>query len=164
MNTITKLVNNETHAVIVLDTTASKAEQYRTATVAGMDMGKSSFMRLVDGKVEHACGWVKVVEQETVGHIAEDVLGKLNQIKDILAAKGYSTVVKQSATETYGTVVVEEGRIQFNPVKKGLSLMFYPKKGMEPKDIAKKGFKVEIEKSQYARLEQMEVNSFLAHF
>lgn len=164
MNTITKLTNAASNTVVVLNTEVSKAEQFRQATLDGAVIGRTSFMNLVNGKVEVACGWTLAVEEETVEVIAADTSDDITTLKivcEALQAKGLKTNVKAATTENYGTVVVEGlGRIQFNPTKKGLSLMFFPCKGAEVKDIADK-FEIAKECAQYARLETMSIKDFV---
>lgn len=165
MNTITKLINAASNTVVVLNTEVSKAEQFRQATLEGAVIGRTSFMNLVNGKVEMACGWTLKVEEETVEAVAaagnSTDLEVLNAVSLALAAKGLKANVKAANTESYGTVVVEgKGRIQFNPTKKGLSLMFFPCKGAEVKDIADQ-FEITKECAQYGRLATMSIKSFI---
>ncbi|MGL4353135.1 MAG: hypothetical protein ACRCTP_04260 [Aeromonas popoffii] len=163
MNTITKLINTASNTVVVLNTEVSKAEQFRQATLDGAVIGRTSFMNLVNGKVEMACGWTLKVEEETVEAIAAETneVEALEAVCATLTEKGLKANVKVANTEVYGTVVVEGlGRIQFNPTKKGLSLMFFPCKGAEVKDIAEK-FEITKECAQYGRLATTSIKSFI---
>ena len=156
MNMITKLVSTVVEVSITLNTEVSKAEQFRQATLEGANIGRTSFMNLVNGKVEEACGWKLVTVEETPAVLAEGVEGQaaLESVIEVLASKGLKTNIKNASTEVYATVVLEGlGRLQLNPTKKGFSLMFFPCKGAEVKDITVKGFAIKAEKAQYGRLE-----------
>lgn len=165
MNMITKLVNTAVEASIVLNTEVSKAEQFRQATLEGATIGRTSFMNLVNGKVEEACGWKLATIEETPAVIAEGVEGEaaLESVIEILAAKGLKTNIKHATTEVYATVVLEGlGRLQLNPTKKGFSLMFFPCKGAEVKDITVRGFTIKAEKAQYGRLETVTADQLVS--
>lgn len=164
MNMITKLVSTVVEASITLNTEVSKAEQFRQATLEGANIGRTSFMNLVNGKVEEACGWKLVTVEETPAAIAEGVEGQaaLESVIEVLASKGLKTNIKNASTEVYATVVLEGlGRLQLNPTKKGFSLMFFPCKGAEARDILVKGFEIVSEKSQYARLNTLSAEKII---
>lgn len=159
MNMITKLVNVATSASIVLNTEVSKAEQFRQVTLEGADVGRTSFMNLLNGKVQETRGWKLVVEEV----VEEAVEATLESVIEVLAAKGLKTNIKNASTEVYATVVLEGlGRLQLNPTKKGFSLMFFPCKGAEVKDITVKGFEIKAEKAQYGRLETVTADQLLS--
>lgn len=165
MNMITKLVSTVVEVSITLNTEVSKAEQFRQATLEGASIGRTSFMNLVNGKVEEACGWKLVVEEEAPAEAASSVEGDadLESVIEILASKGMKTNIKRASTELYGTVVLEGlGRLQLNPTKKGFSLMFFPSKGAEVKDIQVKGFEIKAEKAQYGRLETVTADQLVS--
>lgn len=165
MNMITKLVSTVVEASITLNTEVSKAEQFRQATLEGANIGRTSFMNLVNGKVEEACGWKLVTVEETPAVIAEGVEGQaaLESVIEVLASKGLKTNIKNASTEVYATVVLEGlGRLQLNPTKKGFSLMFFPCKGAEVKDITVKGFAIKAEKAQYGRLETVTADQLIS--
>lgn len=165
MNMITKLVSTVVEVSITLNTEVSKAEQFRQATLEGANIGRTSFMNLVNGKVEEACGWKLVTVEETPTMIAEEVEGEvaLESVVEVLASKGLKTNIKRANTEVYATVVLEGlGRLQLNPTKKGFSLMFFPCKGAEVKDIAVKGFTIKAEKAQYGRLETVTADQLIS--
>ena len=113
-NIITKIVNVATNETIVLDTTVSKAEQFRQVTTQGAAIGRTSFIYLLQGKQEVACGWKLVHEEEqlveevkTAGHRRAETAARIEKFKtegefaDIIAdleSKGFS-VVKVKKTE-----------------------------------------------------------------
>lgn len=165
MNMIIKLVNTTVETSIVLNTEVSKAEQFRQAALEGASIGRTSFMNLVNGKVEEACGWKLVVEEEAPVVAAPSIEGDdaLESVIEILASKGLKTNIKHANTEMYGTVVLEGlGRLQLNPTKKGFSLMFFPSKGAEVKDITVRGFEIKAEKAQYGRLETVTAEQLIS--
>lgn len=165
MNMITKLVSTVVEVSITLNTEVSKAEQFRQATLEGANIGRTSFMNLVNGKVEEACGWKLVTVEETPAVIAEGAEGQaaLESVIEVLASKGLKTNIKNASTEVYATVVLEGlGRLQVNPTKKGFSLMFFPCKGAEVKDITVKGFAIKAEKAQYGRLETVTADQLIS--
>lgn len=156
MNTVAKFVNQETGKSLTIVVSESKAEMYREVSIKGMEIGKTSFMKLVGGKVSEACGWTVQFAPETIEEIAAD--SSLQELVEVLAKIGVETNTKVAKTEQYVTFKVKEGRIQANPTKGGkYSLMFFPRKGFGPDEITK--FSVAEVKSQYTRLEPMTANS-----
>lgn len=66
MKTLTQIRNTETNVTITIDTTASKAEQFRQVALKGCDLGKTSFNNILSGKTQTAKGWIlEVVEVES---------------------------------------------------------------------------------------------------
>lgn len=161
MNTIVTFKNASTQVTLSMVVVESKSEMYRVASIKGMEIGRTSFMKLVNAKVESACGWSVSFAPEVVEDIAASEEVTLNNLITVLASKNVDTVKKVAKTEAYVTFQVKEGRIQANPKKNGsFSLMFYPRKGFGPDEISK--FEVLETKSQYTRLSPLTATEIAA--
>ncbi len=117
-----------------LNTEVSKAEMFRIAQEAGFQGGKTSFMNLLSGKTETACGFTMkdqiVVDQAVVAKSSDKV--------SMLKMFGLNIHIVEAKTETYGTLNVGKGRVQLNPLNNGTySVMVFPKKGYDNTDILK---------------------------
>ena len=56
-NIVTKIINEVSKVEFVLDTTSTRAEQYLQAVAAGVDLSRSSFLAIVNGRQEVVKGW-----------------------------------------------------------------------------------------------------------
>lgn len=87
----TLIVNTTSNTEIVINTKESRSEQFRQVAAAGCDLGRTSFVYLMTGKVETAKGWVvKTVEDAPAKKVMP--LGL-----DLLAAK--TSIVKKASTQ-----------------------------------------------------------------
>ena len=161
MNTIVTFKNASTQVTLSMVVVESKSEMYRTASIKGMEIGRTSFMKLVNAKVETACGWSVSFAPEVVEDIADSSEVSLNNLITTLAESGVVSELKSDKTKTYLTFKVQEGRIHATPKKGGVfSLMFYPRKGFGPDEISK--FEVLETKSQYTRLSPLTATEIAA--
>lgn len=131
MKTIKTIITNGSVS-FELNTEVSKAEMFRIAQEAGFQGGKTSFMNLLSGKTETACGFTMkdqiVVDQAVVAKSSDKV--------SMLKMFGLNIHIVEAKTETYGTVNVGKGRVQLNPLNNGTySVMVFPKKGYDNTDI-----------------------------
>lgn len=133
MKTIKTIITNGSVS-FELNTEVSKAEMFRIAQEAGFQGGKTSFMNLLSGKTEPACGFTMkdqiVVDQAVVAKSSDKV--------SMLKMFGLDIHIVEAKTETYGTLIVGKGRVQLNPLNNGTySVMVFPKKGYDNTDILK---------------------------
>ncbi|UPW36094.1 hypothetical protein T751_00071 [Klebsiella phage T751] len=133
MKTIKTIITNGSVS-FELNTEVSKAEMFRIAQEAGFQGGKTSFMNLLSGKTETACGFTMkdqiVVDQAVVSKSSDKV--------SMLKMFGLNIHIVEAKTETYGTLNVGKGRVQLNPLNNGTySVMVFPKKGYDNTDILK---------------------------
>ncbi|ANM47291.1 hypothetical protein FDI76_gp104 [Serratia phage vB_Sru_IME250] len=133
MKTIKTIITNGSVS-FELNTEVSKAEMFRIAQEAGFQGGKTSFMNLLSGKTETACGFTMkdqiVVDQAVVAKSSDKV--------SMLKMFGLDIHIVEAKTETYGTLNVGKGRVQLNPLNNGTySVMVFPKKGYDNTDILK---------------------------
>lgn len=133
MKTIKTIITNGSVS-FELNTEVSKAEMFRIAQEAGFQGGKTSFMNLLSGKTETACGFTMkdqiVVDQAVVAKSSDKV--------SMLKMFGLDIHIVEAKTETYGTLIVGKGRVQLNPLNNGTySVMVFPKKGYDNTDILK---------------------------
>ncbi|AUV59122.1 hypothetical protein HOS86_gp006 [Klebsiella phage vB_KpnM_KpS110] len=133
MKTIKTIITNGSVS-FELNTEVSKAEMFRIAQEAGFQGGKTSFMNLLSGKTETACGFTMkdqiVVDQAVVAKSSDKV--------SMLKMFGLNIHIVEAKTETYGTLNVGKGRVQLNPLNNGTySVMVFPKKGYDNTDILK---------------------------
>lgn len=131
MKTIKTIITNGSVS-FELNTEVSKAEMFRIAQEAGFQGGKTSFMNLLSGKTETACGFTMkdqiVVDQAVVSKSSDKV--------SMLKMFGLNIHIVEAKTETYGTLNVGKGRVQLNPLNNGTySVMVFPKKGYDNTDI-----------------------------
>lgn len=131
MKTIKTIITNGSVS-FELNTEVSKAEMFRIAQEAGFQGGKTSFMNLLSGKTEIACGFTMkdqiVVDQAVVAKSSDKV--------SMLKMFGLNIHIVEAKTETYGTLNVGKGRVQLNPLNNGTySVMVFPKKGYDNSDI-----------------------------
>ncbi|AUG87841.1 hypothetical protein HOS54_gp108 [Klebsiella phage Menlow] len=131
MKTIKTIITNGSVS-FELNTEVSKAEMFRIAQEAGFQGGKTSFMNLISGKTEVACGFTMkdqiVVDQAVVTKSSDKV--------SMLKMFGLNIHIVEAKTETYGTLNVGKGRVQLNPLNNGTySVMVFPKKGYDNTDI-----------------------------
>lgn len=131
MKTIKTIITNGSVS-FELNTEVSKAEMFRIAQEAGFQGGKTSFMNLISGKTEVACGFTMkdqiVVDQAVVAKSSDKV--------SMLKMFGLNIHIVEAKTETYGTLNVGKGRVQLNPLNNGTySVMVFPKKGYDNTDI-----------------------------
>ncbi|WPJ48864.1 hypothetical protein RCIP0012_00082 [Klebsiella phage RCIP0012] len=131
MKTIKTIITNGSVS-FELNTEVSKAEMFRIAQEAGFQGGKTSFMNLLSGKTEVACGFTMkdqiVVDQAVVAKSSDKV--------SMLKMFGLNIHIVEAKTETYGTLNVGKGRVQLNPLNNGTySVMVFPKKGYDNTDI-----------------------------
>ncbi len=131
MKTIKTIITNGSVS-FELNTEVSKAEMFRIAQEAGFQGGKTSFMNLLSGKTEIACGFTMkdqiVVDQAVVAKSSDKV--------SMLKMFGLNIHIVEAKTETYGTLNVGKGRVQLNPLNNGTySVMVFPKKGYDNTDI-----------------------------
>lgn len=131
MKTIKTIITNGSVS-FELNTEVSKAEMFRIAQEAGFQGGKTSFMNLLSGKTETACGFTMkdqiVVDQAVVAKSSDKV--------SMLKMFGLNIHIVEAKTETYGTLNVGKGRVQLNPLNNGTySVMVFPKKGYDNTDI-----------------------------
>lgn len=124
MKTIKTIITNGSVS-FELNTEVSKAEMFRIAQEAGFQGGKTSFMNLLSGKTETACGFTMkdqiVVDQAVVAKSSDKV--------SMLKMFGLDIHIVEAKTETYGTLNVGKGRVQLNPLNNGTySVMVFPKK------------------------------------
>lgn len=131
MKTIKTIITNGSVS-FELNTEVSKAEMFRIAQEAGFQGGKTSFMNLLSGKTEIACGFTMkdqiVVDQAVVAKSSDKV--------SMLKMFGLNIHIVDAKTETYGTLNVGKGRVQLNPLNNGTySVMVFPKKGYDNTDI-----------------------------
>lgn len=124
MKTIKTIITNGSVS-FELNTEVSKAEMFRIAQEAGFQGGKTSFMNLLSGKTETACGFTMkdqiVVDQAVVAKSSDKV--------SMLKMFGLNIHIVEAKTETYGTLNVGKGRVQLNPLNNGTySVMVFPKK------------------------------------
>lgn len=131
MKTIKTIITNGSVS-FELNTEVSKAEMFRIAQEAGFQGGKTSFMNLLSGKTETACGFTMkdqiVVDQAVVAKSSDKV--------SMLKMFGLDIHIVEAKTETYGTLNVGKGRVQLNPLNNGTySVMVFPKKGYDNTDI-----------------------------
>ena len=146
MKTIKTIIPNGSVS-FELNTEVSKAEMFRIAQEAGFQGGKTSFMNLLSGKTETACGFTMkdqiVVDQAVVAKSSDKV--------SMLKMFGLNIHIVEAKTETYGTLNVGKGRVQLNPLNTGTySVMVFPKKGYDNTDILKAGGG--DSKSQYVKM------------
>ena len=123
MKTIKTIITNGSVS-FELNTEVSKAEMFRIAQEAGFQGGKTSFMNLLSGKTETACGFTMkdqiVVDQAVVAKSSDKV--------SMLKMFGLDIHIVEAKTETYGTLNVGKGRVQLNPLNNGTySVMVFPK-------------------------------------
>lgn len=133
MKTIKTIITNGSVS-FELNTEVSKTEMFRIAQEAGFQGGKTSFMNLLSGKTETACGFTMkdqiVVDQAVVSKSSDKV--------SMLKMFGLNIHIVEAKTETYGTLNVGKGRVQLNPLNNGTySVMVFPKKGYDNTDILK---------------------------
>ena len=131
MKTIKTIITNGSVS-FELNTEVSKAEMFRIAQEAGFQGGKTSFMNLLSGKTEIACGFTMkdqiVVDQAVVAKSSDKV--------SMLKMFGLNIHIVDAKTETYGTLNGGKGRGQLNPLNNGTySVMVFPKKGYDNSDI-----------------------------
>lgn len=143
-----------------LNTDLTKAEMWKLAQEEGFEGGRTSFMNLLNGKVEVACGYS--IKVQTVVEQSPNVAA----VDKVAALKGFTfeTHVVEAKTETYGTVLVKCGRVQLNPLNNGtFSVMVLPKKGYCVDDAAAMmGFgKVKTQYVQAGKLTKAEVESLV---
>lgn len=155
MNTVTKLVNAETNQTFVINSEVSAAENFRNATAAGVELGRTTFMTLLNKEgYKTANGWVRVVEE-----VAEDM--DFNGLVAELKGKGYEVAVHTTARKTYATIPLESGRVKVTPRKSFFALKFYPGKDSSA-DSIEKLFHVEENKARYAKLGRLSQSQILA--
>lgn len=153
MATTKTLITNGTIS-FELNTEVAKVEMFRIAQAAGFTGGKTSFMNLLNGKVKETSGFTlvqqTVVDQAVVAKTAD----KVSMLKDL----GNDIHVVEANTETYGTIVVNKGRIQLNPLNNGtFSVMVFPKKGYDNTDIVKAAGGEA--KSQYVKMGKLDAKA-----
>lgn len=143
-----------------LNANLTKAEMWKVAQEEGFEGGRTSFMNLLNGKVEVACGYSiktqQVVEQSPNVAAVDKVAA--------LKAFSFETHVVEAKTETYGTVLVKCGRVQVNPLNNGnYSVLVLPKKGYCVNDAHQlMGFgKVKSQYVQAGKLTKAEVESLV---
>lgn len=131
MNTTKTIITNGVVS-FELNKEVSRTEMFRIASESGFPGGKTSFMGLLAGRVEVACGF-KMVEQVVVDqHVVAKTADKVSMLEDL----GHKIHVVEAVTETYGTISAGKGRIQLNPLVNGMfSVMVFPKKGYDNTDI-----------------------------
>lgn len=133
MKTIKTIITNGSVS-FELNTEVSKAEMFRIAQEAGFQGGKTSFMNLLSGKTETACGFT-MKDQIVVDQV---VVAKSSDKVSMLKMFGLNIHIVEAKTETYGTLNVGKGRVQLNPLNNGTySVMVFPKKGYDNTDILK---------------------------
>lgn len=139
----------------------TKAEMWKVAQEAGFDGGRTSFMNLLSGKSEVACGY-----KITVQIIAEQSAKVSEAIDKVVALKTLklNAHIVEAKTETYGTVQVKCGRVQLNPLNNGtFSVLVLPKKGYSVEDAFNMvGFgKVKTQYVQAGKLSAAEVTTLI---
>ncbi|WPJ72174.1 hypothetical protein DEEACLCL_00157 [Salmonella phage CRW-SP2] len=133
MPTTKTLITNGTIS-FELNTEVAKMEMFRIAQAAGYTGGKTSFMNLLNGKVESTNGFSLVKQVVVDKAVVAKTADKVGMLKDL----GHDIHVVEATTETYGTINVGKGRIQLNPLNNGsFSVMVFPKKGYANEDIVK---------------------------
>jgi len=161
MNNSIEIVTNGLNS-FELNRDLPKADLWKLAQEEGFEGGRTSFMNLINGKVEVACGY-KISIQIVVPQ-SPVVAASTNKVA-ALKAFSFSTHIVEAKTETYGTVQVKCGRVQLNPLNNGsFSVLVLPKKGYCVNDAADlMGFGVI--KSQYVqagKLTMSEVEDLVA--
>lgn len=151
------ITNNQTS--FTFNTEISKSEMFRIAQEKGFTGGKTSFMNLINGKVSEACGFfmqeMKKVEQP-VSNTKMNKEVKLNVLASI--REEFDLLIKDANTETYGTFLVGQGRVQISPLNNGeFSVMVFPKKGYVVPEVAELVAGSEA-KSQYVKMPNMDLN------
>lgn len=133
MATTKTLITNGTIS-FELNADVAKIEMFRIAQAAGFTGGKTSFMNLLNGKVEATNGFTLVQQVVVDKAVVAKSADKIGMLKDL----GHDIHVVEAATETYGTIAAGKGRIQLNPLNNGtFSVMVFPKKGYANEDIVK---------------------------
>lgn len=132
-----------------LNRTLERTEMWKEAQEAGFEGSRTSFFRLVDGKVESTCGY-NIKKQQVVMQ-SQKVTEAIDKVA-ALKAFDFETHIVEANTETYGTVNVNCGRVQINPLNNGMfSVLVLPKKGFSVKDAAKMAG-IGKEKAQYVQV------------
>lgn len=147
----TLLVNGT--STIELNVKLSKTEQFKEAVAQGFNAGKTSFINLINGKVEVVKGWVL--------RIIEEVKTTFNMLQALVRTGLEFSKIKEAKTETYGTIIVGQGRLQLNPLQNGtFSVMFFPKKQADEAVVssAVKTFGGDV-KSQYTKFGKMNLQT-----
>lgn len=159
MATTKTLITNGTIS-FELNTEVAKMEMFRIAQAAGFTGGKTSFMNLLNGKIESTNGF-SLVEQVVVDKaVVAKTADKVSMLKDL----GNDIHVVEASTETYGTIPAGKGRIQLNPLNNGsFSVMVFPKKGYANDDIVKAaGGEAKTQYVKMGKLTAKEVQSLVS--
>ncbi|AIX13071.1 hypothetical protein HWB57_gp073 [Erwinia phage vB_EamM-Bue1] len=142
-----------------LNADLTKSEMWKVAQEEGFEGGRTSFMNLLNGKVEVACGYS--IKIQTVVEQSAKVIAKIDKVA-ALKAFDFSTHIVEAKTETYGTVLVKCGRVQINPMNNGTySVMVLPKKGYSVKDAADM-IGAGTEKNQYVQVGKLSASEVTA--
>lgn len=130
-----------------LDMEASKLANFKKAADAGFPAGKTSFMNLVNGKVETVKGIKLVVVQESKKASAKkatkEVTKKAQRVKYASAQLAEKMIndldmdlhVVHAKRKTYATLKTQVGRVQLDPKEDGsFGAWVYPAKGYDVQD------------------------------
>lgn len=123
-----------------------KNQLWKVAQEEGFEGDRTSFLRLVEGKIKSSHGYT-IQTQNVVRPNSLSSADKIKLLKDFR----FPVHIVDAATETYATIKVNCGRAQINPLNNGMfSVMVLPHKGVSPEDIVKE-IGIGKGRSQYAQ-------------
>lgn len=139
MNTKTVITNGQ--ITIAIDTAATKAANYRKAVEQGYTGDSTGFNRLLNGKKAMVKGFklevIEIKKPKAIEINKPKAISGFNSVEALEALNISDMVVKVPAVrQTYGSLVVNNGRLQITPIKNGtFGLLFYPSKGKSATDV-----------------------------